>query len=111
MSSELNLPPFYVGQKVVALVTKTIEGVTLLKGSIHTVKGLMQCKCGSWKVDIGFRAGRFAYNECYACGSLYNDCSNIMFVRNTNLSPIEENFQSISLEKVLEEETTLISVN
>lgn len=46
-----NIPPFYVGQKVVY-----ITGKAMPKNSIHTVRGAKQHPCGCWAIDIGRKA-------------------------------------------------------
>lgn len=52
----LNFPPFYEGQRVVALVTiRNVEGALLYsEGDERTVYGQTQC-CGVWYVDIGIK--------------------------------------------------------
>ena len=87
---DINLPPFYVGQRVVQLVDGS-RGQSK-KGDVHTVLGIKLLS--QWCIDIGQKEGDrtiWCWHYCFA--------------------PIQENFQSISLEKILEEETKLISVN
>lgn len=43
----MNLPPFYIGQKVVY-----ITGKSMPKNSIHTVTGIIQSSCGCWDISI-----------------------------------------------------------
>lgn len=42
-----NLPPFYIGQKVVY-----ITGERMLKNSTHTVTGIKKRNCGCWSISI-----------------------------------------------------------
>jgi len=45
--NKLNLPPFYVGQKVVY-----ITGINMPKDSIHTVTGIIKKSCGCYGLYI-----------------------------------------------------------
>lgn len=112
MNNELNLPPFYVGQKVVALRSVKTELNGIVKGTVYTVKELTQCTCGEWKVDVGLMVSKTGRCLCATCDSPYGVTgSRVIYVAAPLLAPVQENFQSISLEKVLEKETALISVN
>jgi hypothetical protein len=104
---ENNLPPFYVGQRVVAL--RSIGCVK--KGKEYVVLGLFKCtKCHVWYVQHTHAKG-VVLNDKFPC------CGNPIVTKDyraasaKHFAPIEENFQSITLEKVLEQETKLISVN
>ena len=56
----MNLPPFYIGQKVVY-----ITGIAMPKYSIHRVLGLCQFSCGCWCVDVGMPpVGNFSLIVC-----------------------------------------------
>lgn len=103
-----NLPPFYVGQKVVQLVDGVFTKTK--KGDVYTVKELLRFPCGCWTVDVGIKSTK----PKVAC-NLHNDSreftNGIRWVNSMFLAPIEENFQSISYSKILEEENKLISVN
>lgn len=110
MNNELNLPPFYVGQKVVALNTS----LSWNKGDVFTVLGLRK-PCCHWQVNIGVGVGpkgEWDSVSCEDCGytEQLNGNTNV-WANCRNFAPVQENFQSISLEKVLEKETPLISVN
>ena len=99
---DINLPPFYVGQKVVYLdlsIGFCVEGSKIKRGQIVVVKGLdfsklhvgSKSKTKAWFIEISEHPG---------CLYIASD-----------FAPVQENFQSISLEKILEEETKLIGVN
>ena len=96
----LNLPPFYIGQRVeyIDVVDGIIMGgKPLKKGDKVTVVGV------SFEKGWTIRNEKLWFIEIdIAIGYLYSA---------KDFVPIEENFQSISLEKILEEETKLISVN
>lgn len=107
--SEMNLPTFYVGQKVVCIkeapkwVAKRAGMFLIKKDTILTVRGFSKT-IGSkgifFKEIINKPSNHYPEADgregCYASHAF---------------APIQENFQSISLSKVLEEETKLISVN
>lgn len=104
--SEINLPPFYKGQRVVNV--KRIIHARIKKGTEFIVKDLLQCKCGEWAVDVGVKLkGEFEIS-C-VCEAVLSE--RIVWLQHSLFRPVQENFQSISLEKVLETETPLISVN
>lgn len=112
--SEINLPPFYVGQKVVALKSATVLGASVVKGNTYTVAVIMQCSCGKWMACVKEALYNYSllpslsyfllchienYRQPYAGGDA------------KYFAPVQENFQSISLEKVIEKETPLVCVN
>jgi hypothetical protein len=107
MSKELNLPPFYVGQRVVC----NTPTPTISKGLEYRVIDMYYVSCcKTWGVCVGVEAvGKHycpAHNTTHnpkVLSGVYHDAE--------FFSPIEENFQSISIEKVLEKETPLIGVN
>lgn len=109
--SEINLPPFYVGQKVVALATsRNVLGCQVVKDSIYTVAGNFQCPvCKKWMIDIKEILCPWMDNLQRCCVDV--PYSKYMSGRSEKFAPLLENFQSISLEKVMETETPLISVN
>lgn len=45
--NKLNLPPFYIGQKV-----EYITGIKMPKGSIHIVSDIFQSICGCYSINI-----------------------------------------------------------
>lgn len=97
---QINLPPFYVGQKVVYL-DKT-EGIFLgtakiKKHDVCTVTGMELTK--GWKISDK--------KEWFI--SVAEDTVHIYY--SGDFVPIETTFQEISYEKVMEEEKKLISVN
>lgn len=102
-----NLPPFYIGQRVVCL-----EGFSKYKkGKIYTVGALFKTDCCNvWKVGcIKIKGSSDDMFEC-ACGAKPVFIPIPYYVLSAKFfAPINENFQPISLEKVLE--TELISVN
>lgn len=111
MSQQENIPPFYVGQRVVAVMNSP-RGF-FKKGQEFVVQGIHFFKCchQDWVISIGID-GIDRYCAC-ACGTRFVfPGSNVFMWHVTSLfAPIESQFQSITLEKVLETETPLIGVN
>jgi hypothetical protein len=106
-----SLPPFYIGQRVVALKTSfKRNGFQIIEGKTYTVKEQYQCaKCGKWVVGLAELSPINPDNWKSCC---MDDCKLSCAGGNAKyFAPVVENFQSITLEKVLEEETKLISVN
>lgn len=105
----MNLPPFYVGQRVVALNT----GITLVKNKVYTITGIYpsDCGCQGWDVTVGLLTNQTTH-RCDVCGrqGLINRTNQRLYLHSL-FAPIEETFQAITLEKVLENETPLVSAN
>jgi hypothetical protein len=100
-----SLPPFYVGQKVVCIESVPHNQFGFNRKGIdkNTILTVRRC-----------------YNNCVFFNEITNECDMGVFaVRDggepaynvSKFSPVQDDFQSITLEKVLEEETKLISVN
>lgn len=106
--SEINLPPFFVGQKVVCVKSSPY----LQKDKEYCVAALyyLAC-CKKWFVSVGISD----YDAQPYCPIHHTwvdvPLSGVMFHNQNKFSATEENFQSISLEKVMVKETPLISVN
>lgn len=104
-----SISPFYVGQEVVALVTTRL----LKKGKCYIVKAVYpgQCNCAKWLISIGIKEwAEGTRMPCNKCGSYIIRKSETQHPAQL-FAPITSTFQSITLEKVLEEETKLIGVN
>lgn len=94
-----NLPPFYIGQKVVY-----ITGSFMSKGSIHTVKGVNQYSCGCWLIDIGTVGNNPNGTYCHKHGENYCTTSPIDYWASLSFRAYQEQkLKLISLTKVLEE--------
>lgn len=103
-----NIPPFYVGQRVVALNDATNNaGYSIKKGEEFTVKQI-KSSCCRWIVDIGFET-KVDGNICGACGKVYLSYG-VVWCNARHFAPITSQFQSITLEKILEIETPLVGV-
>lgn len=103
----INIPPFYVGQKVVALKSsKSKHGYQVVKGLTYTVQDYFQCTgCKEWK--IGIKEMPIVGNNIQCCmpAPINSFCCGPA----KYFAPIIENFEAITFEKVLEQE--LSSVN
>lgn len=100
-----NLPPFYIGQKVVA--KEDHEKGFFTKGQEFVVREVKR-PCCNWEIRIDVNVSEFAGAICPNCFKISRPEP---FFRHSRFSPVEENFQSITLEKVLETETPLVSAN
>jgi len=109
----LNLPPFYPGQKVVSL--KYSKQVNCKKGDILTVVKCIKspCTCGSgWDVAIKEFIAPKDFSKCVKCGVKVEHTGLFYYVGDAkNFAPLEEKFEHISLSKVIKIETCLVSEN
>lgn len=105
-----NLPPFFSGQKVVCLETL---GPPMIKGIIVTVHDTFQCpNCKTWHTRIVEFPAPTTNNAGYGCKCGYrHPVSGYFGAPSIYFAPIQENFQSISLTRILEKETELIGSN
>lgn len=104
-----NLPPFFIGQKVVY-----ITGISMPKDSVHTVKFTNKSSCGCWFISIG--EDRIDSDD----GSLYYcvECGNNVVGNFINgwsaksFRPLQESvFPSLIMSKAIEKESQLVSMN
>lgn len=114
--SSLNLPPFYIGQKVVY-----ITGLNMPKGTIDVVVAIKKshCKCTEWMILLQANRSRAIYPknplathfQCPACGEAYPVLAyNQEYWDANSFRPLEEmKFPLIKYSKVLEEQ--LVSSN
>ena len=80
--SKLNLPPFYVGQKV-----EYVGWRKDLKGSIHTVLNIYKAKCGCWEIE----SDNLPYGNYKTCSSCKKNVTFIGKVGAANsFRPLEE---------------------
>ncbi len=111
-----NLPPFYVGQKVVANCTFK----NIVKGQIYEVYRIgIDCNCG-YVVGLNLSPTVYNSNAIFRKGEICNciDC-NIKYYHSgydgylaSRFSPLQESvFPSLTMSKVIEKESQLISMN
>lgn len=102
-------PPFYIGQKVVCLVDEPIVGIK--KGDVFTVSACYKFCC-AWLAETLEVVSPINFaGSCKHKTVLVIEKGARLPIECDVLSPVEENFQSIELEKVIEIETPLICVN
>lgn len=107
---QINLPPFYTGQKIVAL--KTSKCRTIKKGKVYTAAFCVKGCCQGWDVGIKEVTAYLDFSQCYKCNKTVRHTGKFFLIgRASAFVPLEETFQPITLEKVLENETGLICVN
>lgn len=97
-----NIPPFYVGQKVVCVDGSPEHG--LHKGETYILTDVKMCKCGYCSVSWGSKSGR----SKLTCPGCKNDMSSSTlgewYGKSTRFRPVQEQkFHLISYSKVLEE--------
>jgi hypothetical protein len=60
-----NLPPFYIGQKVVCINAN--NNFDLIKGEKYTVTNVVKTKCcDKWQIEVGIIFNKFE-RKCVAC--------------------------------------------
>ena len=110
----LNLSPFYPGQKVVAL--KDSKQVNCKKGMILTIVACFKnnCKCNKsgWEIAVKEFPGTSDFSFCACHKTIIRHDGYIYFLGDAHyFAPLEEKFEHISLSKVIEIETCLVSEN
>lgn len=99
-----NLPSFYVGQKVVY-----IGRYKELIGSIHTITKVYKIRCGCYIVETD-NLSNDDYNTCSDCGCRIYIYGKVGMA--SSFKPLQESvFPSLTMSKVLEKESQLISMN
>lgn len=106
-----NIPPFYVGQKVVY-----ITGFNMPKDSVHTVLKVLKEHCGCWRILIEttkeLDLSMYTHIKCWGCGMRFeiNLFSRSWYA--SSFKPLEEQtFPLLSYSKVREETHELVSSN
>lgn len=95
---KLNLPPFYVGQKVICVNSIGTYGLT--KNKIYTVHDIFNCVCGIKTVDLGFKTAH-AGSRCSNCRKAN---TGVFTYRLDRFRPLQEQkFRAVTFEKVMEE--------
>lgn len=105
----LNLPPFYVGQKVVY-----INNVSLPTNSIHTVLNIVKSSCcGMWGIQIECSRLLLApQKRCCQCGLHSSFTGERQYYAAISFKTLEEmKFPSLKMKEVVKKESQLISMN
>lgn len=105
---EINLPPFYVGQKVVAVNNSALWK----KGQEFTIKSITK-SCCYWEVDINLSAPNgISFFRCYICNRKHGlKPGDPIYPDAYCFAPLEEKFEVISYKKVIKREQPVICRN
>lgn len=107
----LNLPPFYVGQRVV-YVGRSGRPKTLPVNSEWIAKNVRKFDCGCWCVDVGLFHERYHHSRiCADCNIVTRTDDNARYFDCRAFAPIEHKFKSITFEEVIAIESPLIGIN
>lgn len=101
----INLPPFYSGQRVVCIVNQSQNFVT--KGQEFIVIGVKKFCC-KWTIDVGLINIKMSV-ICKDCG--HREITHIAWLKADLFIPIDESFEVIEYCEVLGKEKPLISAN
>lgn len=103
----LNLPPFYPSQRVIAVEDHNQK--LFKKGQEFLVLSIRK-DCCYWSVDIGIRDNnKFNKARCILCGQREEIISGVLWFSCKSFAPIEERF--ISFADVIAKESPLTCVN
>ena len=100
-----NIPPFYVGQKVVYIKSEWFP-----KDSVHIVSSINRIKCGCWEVYVdgkgwGKNNQRNKNVICKGCYGRYFSVKTYLGYLHSDFKPIEEmKAPLLTFEKIKEEE-------
>ena len=110
-----NLPPFYVGQKIVY-----ITGHNMPKDSIHIVKGIKISCCEGYAVNVGIKTKRYfehknngiTHIRCSKCKRISEIDDFFNWILASSFRPLQESpFPSLTMKEVVKEESKLVSLN
>lgn len=98
------IPPFYIGQKIVALHDHSMR--MFKKGDEFIVLDIKKsdCKCKDWDVHIGIHDDKISMWRCLVCKEEGKSDSSAWYFHSTSFAPIiESKFKEVRFEKLLEE--------
>lgn len=98
-----NLPPFYVGQKIVSLINASNLGIK--KGDEFEVKRIQKacCKDYDYLVDIGIFV-KHHYSQCHKCNTTF-DKTGVIWLNRKLFAPLQQQkFPLIKLSQIKENE-------
>lgn len=98
--NKLNLPPFYVGQKVIAVRSHS-QGV-FNKGDVFTVTGVIR-KCCGWNVSIGIPSTKPSWH-CGICDRSHHSETEWFFSQRMFTTAQEKNFPLMTFTQIKETE-------
>jgi microcystin-dependent protein len=114
----MDYPPFYIGQKVVAIKSGHADlkdvRVYLHKDQVYTVFALDQCEgCKTWRIAVAELPNHLALGKaiCRKCNNTASVDTHYWLATAEAFVPLESTFESITYEKVMEIESPLICSN
>lgn len=93
------IPPFYVGQEVEAIVSHPHGAFT--KGQRFIVKQIIKNCCGH-SIDVGIKNSNIGV-YCFTCKKVILDISEYWFFDSNRFRALTPEYEAISFSKVLEE--------
>jgi hypothetical protein len=111
MNNLTNLPPFYVGQKVIY-----ITGHNMPKDSVHTVLDIKKDIFGCWRIYV--KPIGLSYSgsnvKCSSCEKIFNSSNSLSadYIIFTSFRALKESpFPSMTAKEVITKELKLVSLN
>lgn len=108
--NNINLPPFYVGQKVVAVINHS-QGY-FKKGDEFIIKNVVKnkCACGYCSVDVGI-ISKLRKTECFDCRVIFNNDGFCLFDP-TAFRPLQQSkFPLMTFTQIKQKEQTEILID
>lgn len=96
----IKLPPFYVGQKVVA-VTNHSQG-KFKTGDEFTVLGVMGACCIDWLIDVGVPTDK--EGKCHVCESTFENDGHHWFAHYCFAPKQQANFPLMTFKEIVKKE-------
>lgn len=108
-SSLENLPPFYVGQKVVCI--KNHSSGVVLKDKTYTVTSVLKICCG-FRIGVGIEWNYGTKNVCCSSCTSIRPPDKEWMLSPCLFAPLQESvFPTLTLSRVIEKELQLTSMN
>lgn len=90
--------PFYIGQRVVALLgCSNAAKISFKRGDVLVVKDCVQCSCGKWYVDIGNPTIQGSGTLCPSCSRQINYDFKWLS-KSSSFAPIQESYSDATAE-------------
>ncbi len=108
---DIELPPFFVGQRVVAIKNHPAPWNMFTKGVEYSVTSIFRspCKCSHWYVTIGV-SNPYGGSICRICKTTTLYRGEMRF-NSSYFAPIEDSFEEISFEQAIAVEKKLTCAN
>lgn len=103
----LNIAPFYLGQRVIAV---TARHRLIAKGAEYMITGVFR-DCCSWTVTVGLPMPANRCMQCGKCGLSYSSPNREMQIIASTFKPIHHDYQAITYKEVIKEQAPAFCVN